>query len=152
LEAFDDATQEGLGPTAQRGRISDRSSSTLKAIGRAWIGALILATLASGCSGYDSDYIPYALGGFDVWFYDERPSCDDVNEDDEDEESGWCREGESEVYLGRVEANYLSRTRGLSDCNAIAVAEANRRNVSGNEWGYVCCTVTASSDCVTKVR
>ena len=112
--------------------------------------ALTALTFAFGCNSYDGDYIPYALRGFDVWFHDERESCDDVNRYDRGVDEDSCREEEADTYLGRVEANYLTKARGLSDCNAIAVAEANRRNV--DDWSYVCCTVTASSDCVTKVR
>jgi hypothetical protein len=111
------------------------------------------SALAAACSGYDGNHIPYSLRGFDVWFYEERPSCDEVHEDEAGDDEGLrCRRGPYEVYLGRAAASFVSRQRGLLDCNATAVAEANRRELGSGEWGYVCCTVTGSSDCVTKVR
>jgi hypothetical protein len=131
--------------------LASGANIVLHIVSRCWLLCVAALTLASACSGYDSDYIPYAVRGFDVWFHDDRPSCDDVDENDEDE-SDSCRQGEADAYLGRVEANYLSRASGLSGCNAVAVAEANRRDMGGGEWSYVCCTVTVSSDCVTKVR
>jgi len=96
---------------------------------------LAVATITVGCTGYDrhydGDFIPYALRGFDVWI-------------------SWG--DDQELYVGRVEASYRTRRQGLLDCNSSAVAEANRMELDPADWGYVCCTVTASSDCVTKVR
>lgn len=93
------------------------------------LAAISLALLA-GCSGHDSDYIPFALTGFDSWVYND--------------------ETDQEFYAGRAEASYLSRKEGLDSCQRAAYIEARRRHL--DDWSYVCCTVTRSSDCVTKVR
>lgn len=92
------------------------------------VPALIaLATLMAGCSMTDGDYIPFGLTGFGVYVTD--PSTNKT------------------VYAGHVDANYFSREEGLRSCAATAHAWAR-----GKPFGYVCCTITASSDCVTKVR
>ncbi len=88
-----------------------------------------LSTL-SGCDSYDSDYIPYGLKGLDVWVYDNAT--------------------DKEYYGGRVEASYFSKDSAISECADLAYATANHSHLQ--DWGYVCCTVTSSSDCVTKVR
>jgi len=86
--------------------------------------------LLLGCSGQDSDYIPYAMTGLDVWVYDASSA--------------------KNYFGGRIEASYFSREEALSECGARAssVAQTNRLY----DWSYVCCTVTSSSDCVKKVR
>lgn len=92
-------------------------------------GLLLIASLA-GCNGYDSEYIPYALTGLDVWVYDNQTG--------------------EELTGGHVDANYLSRREALAQCNSTAVAVANQHHIE--DWSYVCCTMTHSSNCVTKVR
>jgi hypothetical protein len=84
----------------------------------------------AGCSGHDNDYIPYMLKGLDVWVYNNT--------------------NDKEYYGGRVKANYFSRDNALSECNSRAYAVANQYHLT--DWSYICCTVTSSSDCVTKVR
>ena len=84
----------------------------------------------TGCSSYDSDYIPYMLKGLNVWVYDNM--------------------NDKEYYGGRVEANYFSKDDALSECRSRAYAIAEQYHLS--DWSYVCCTVTSSSDCVTKIR
>jgi hypothetical protein len=91
--------------------------------------ALIAASLC-GCGATDSDYIPYAIKGLDVWVS--------------------TKEGNRSYYGGRVDTWYFSRESGLAECRHLAI-EAARVNHLEN-WGYVCCTVTSSSDCETKVR
>ena len=46
-----------------------------------------------GCSGHDSDFVPYNLKGMDVWVYDNNNS--------------------SEIYGGRVEGNYFKKATGI---------------------------------------
>ena len=86
--------------------------------------------LAAGCNSHDDNYIPYRLKAMDAWVYDNRT---DTNH-----------------YAGRATANYLSRDKGLSQCQSLAFSVASQMNLQ--DWGYVCCTVTSESDCVTKVR
>lgn len=57
---------------------------------------------------------------------------------------------EKEYFGGFVEASYFSQKEALSNCGARAVGTARQYHLEN--WGYVCCTVTSSSDCVTKVR
>lgn len=92
------------------------------------LGFVCMACAA--CDGQDSDYIPYMLKGMNVYVYDED---------------------DREFFAGRVDGNYLDRDDLLSSCGAMAAAEAERRHL-GQRWGYVCCTVTSESSCVTKVR
>ncbi len=90
----------------------------------------ILILFLFGCESHDSDYVPYTLKGMDVWVYDNSNSA--------------------EYYGGRVDASYFSKDDALSTCSSIAYSVAREKNL--NDWGYVCCTVTSSSSCVTKVR
>ena len=91
---------------------------------------IIFAILISGCDGYDSDYFPYTMKGLDVWVYNNNT--------------------DKEYYGGRVEASYFSKDEALSNCGSYAYSIASQYNL--NDWSYVCCTVTSSSSCVTKVR
>jgi len=84
----------------------------------------------AGCSGLDSDYIPYRLSGLDAWLWDSD-------------------RGRS-IYAGRVETNYFKREKALVECRDKAVIMA--RHLRLERWGYVCCTITSSTDCETKVR
>jgi len=83
---------------------------------------LITLLSFSGCSGYDSDYIPYMLKGLDVWVYD--------NTNDKD------------YYGGRVKANYFSKDDALSTCRSYAYGVAEQYHLS--DW-IMLCTVTSSS-------
>ena len=87
-------------------------------------------TVVGGCSGHDSDFFPYLMKGLDVWVYNDRT--------------------EHEYYGGRIEASYFSRRAALDRCGD--AAEAVAREYHLQEWSYICCTVTSSSDCATKVR
>ncbi len=87
------------------------------------------ASLA-GCDGYDSEYYPYTMKGLNAFVYDNA--------------SG------KEYFAGFIEASYFSRAEAASKCAALAASTAAANHL--REWGYVCCTVTSSSDCVTKVR
>ena len=70
------------------------------------------------------------IKGYDVWVYD------NINE--------------KEYYGGRIKANYFSSESALSQCQKAAYYTASQYNLE--DWGYVCCTITSKSDCVTKVR
>lgn len=96
------------------------------------VAAILLAVLPtlSGCSSYDSEYFPYAMKGLNVLVYDNKAN--------------------KEYFGGFVEASYFSRKEALSSCAARAAATARQYHLP--DWGYVCCTVTSSSSCVTKVR
>lgn len=90
---------------------------------------LLLITLFA-CNIQDSDYIPIGLKAMDVWVWDDATNRN--------------------YYGGRIKATYFSKDSALSECASRAYALANQYNL--HEWSYVCCTVTYSSDCVTKVR
>lgn len=94
----------------------------------AWLifGSLLLG----GCSGVDGDYIPYRLTGLGVWL--------------------WDSERDRSIYAGRVETNYFDRAKALVECRDKAVVMA--RQLRLDQWSYVCCTITPSTDCETKVR
>ena len=91
---------------------------------------LTLAILLVGCTMYDGDYFPYFMTGLDAWVYDNISGTNH--------------------YGGRVEATYFSRNDALSECASLANRTAASQHL--RDWSYVCCTVTSSSDCVTKVR
>lgn len=91
--------------------------------------ALAAIFLLSACGADDSGY-PMSMTGLDAWV--------------QDNDSG------KQFYAGRVEANYLGRTDAASKCRDLAIGTARANNLQ--RWGYVCCTVTSSSDCVTKIR
>ena len=93
-------------------------------------GAFAMLSLLTGCDSYDSEYFPYGLKGLNVWVYN--------------------NETNKEYFGGFVEASYFSRKDALSTCAARASAIASQYRLES--WGYVCCTVTTSSSCVTKVR
>lgn len=97
---------------------------------RRWSLGVLAASLVLGCSGQDSDYFPYLMTGLDVWVYDNRTS--------------------KSLFGGRIEASYFSREKALSECGVRASSVARATQLQN--WRYVCCTVTSSSDCVTKVR
>jgi hypothetical protein len=78
----------------------------------------------------DNDYFPYFLNGLEVWVHD--------NDRDND------------FHGGRMDTNYFNRKAGLVACKARAVSTARDKHL--REWSYVCCTVTSSSSCETKVR
>ena len=83
-----------------------------------------------GCSGHDGDYFPYRMKGFNSYVYDNNSN--------------------REYFAGYTDASYLSREKGLASCAAKAYSLANAKHLKN--WGYVCCTVTSSSSCATKVR
>ena len=86
--------------------------------------------LLLGCDRYDSNFIPYRIKGLDVWVYN------DITD--------------REYYGGRVKTNYSKRKSALAECGNRAYAIANQNHLQ--DWSYICCTVTSSSDCMTKVR
>lgn len=91
---------------------------------------LVLLAVLSGCDGYDSDYFPYRMTGLNVWV--SNNTNDNV------------------VFGGFVEGSYFNRTEALANCAARARATAQQHHLEA--WSYVCCTVTSSDICVTKVR
>lgn len=95
----------------------------------ALVVSVVVLLSMSGCDARDSDEIPFLLTGMDAYL----------------------QVGETmEVYAGRVDANYLSRDDALDECRDLALVEARRRGIEN--WGYICCTVTSTTDCDTKVR
>lgn len=91
---------------------------------------VLLSIFLGACKNYDKNFIPYGLRGMDAWVYN--------------------NENEQEYFGGRSEGNYLNRRKVLGDCQKNAHVTANEYYLK--DWSYVCCTVTSSSDCVTKVR
>jgi hypothetical protein len=94
------------------------------------VAGLIAAVALLACSGQDGDYFPYLMKGLNVYVYDNK--------------------ADAEIFAGFVEASYTSQKHGLARCAALASSEAADRHLA--DWGYVCCTVTSESQCVTKVR
>ena len=92
--------------------------------------SLFLVTLLYGCNSYDSDYIPYGITAMDVYVYNHRT--------------------DEEHFGGRVTGNYFSRASLRGQCGNLAHDVARHYHLE--DWSYVCCTVTSSSGCVTKVR
>lgn len=82
------------------------------------------------CSGQDSDYYPYNMQGLGVW----------VSNNDNG----------SSLYAGFVDGNYIHRDEAAAACGSLAYSFAKSNHIEN--FGYVCCTVTSDSDCVTKVR
>ena len=74
-------------------------------------------------NAYDEHFISYNIKSFDVWVYN----------DDTDKE----------YYAGNVKTDYYN-AQNL----AYKVAKLHRLK----NWNYLCCTVTKSSNCITKVR
>lgn len=94
-----------------------------------FIGVLSILFMAS-CSSHDGDYIPYGLEGMDAYVYN--------------------NDTDKEFYAGRVEGSYLSKDETLSKCQSLAYSAARKNHL--DNWSYVCCTVTSSSSCATKVK
>lgn len=90
--------------------------------------AVVLSLAA--CNTQDREYYPYAMTGLNALVYDNKTG--------------------KEYLAGSIEANYASRNAGTSQCGALASATASANHL--DDWSYVCCTVTSSSNCVTKVR
>jgi len=84
----------------------------------------------SGCDGLDKDYYPYMMTGLNAYAYD-------------------LKSGEA-FSAGFVEANYFQRESATLQCADLAGWKANRLHL--RNWGYVCCTATSSSSCMTKVK
>lgn len=95
---------------------------------KAHLFIIFFTLILAACDGYNDDYIPYDIEGYDVYVY----------------------VGEKEFYAGRVETNYFNSEDNLSEAQSLARAYATNKGFS--EWGYIICTVTSDSDCVTTVR
>ncbi len=93
-------------------------------------GVMFAVILLGACNAEDSDYIPYALEALDAWVYD--------------------RDTDRTIFAGRVETNYFRRTEAVARCRDLAIVAARESHLM--DWGHVCCTVTSSTDCATKVR
>lgn len=89
----------------------------------------IFLLTSTGCSSHDDDYMPYGLKGMNAYVYDED---------------------DREHFAGFSEGNYRKRVDVLSSCQNSARSFAISRH--WENWGYVCCTVTANSSCATKVK
>lgn len=102
-------------------------------MGKDWGSRLLAAgvlALATSCSGHDDEFFPYGMTGMNVWLHDSSTQQD--------------------TFVGFVEASYQSRQDGLVQCADLAARAAHTMNL--RNWGYVCCTATDESSCVTKVR
>ena len=97
---------------------------------RTTVAGLVAAVALLACSGQDGDYFPYLMKGLNVYVHDNK--------------------ADAEIFAGFVEASYTSRKDGLARCAALASSAAADRHL--DDWGYVCCTVTSESQCVTKIR
>ena len=90
---------------------------------------MVLAFGPSSCFE-DNAYFPYFMKGLDVWVYDNAHQKD--------------------FYGGRVEGTWFARKSVLADCGVMAERAARDNHLK--DWSYVCCTVTSSTSCATKVR
>lgn len=94
--------------------------------------ALAAALILTACDSTDSDYIPYAIKGFDVFVYNDATNY--------------------EYYAGRVDASYSNADDKLSNDVVILAHSTARQNRLGQNWSYMACTVTSDSVCLTTVR
>jgi len=94
------------------------------------LGLLFIVALLCKSNICDGNNMPFGLIAFDV--YVKSSSTD------------------KELFAGTIKANYFSKHKGLKKALALADSYANAMNLT--DWSYVCCTVTTSSNCVTKVR
>ena len=92
--------------------------------------AVAASFLLCGCGAEDSDHYPYALTALDAWVYDQ--------------------DTDRSLFAGRAESSYLGRRDAAARCRDLAALAARANQLQ--RWGYVCCTVTSSTDCATKVR
>ena len=93
--------------------------------------AIISITLfLLACDSHDSDYIPYGLKGMNSYVYN--------------------NDTEKEFYAGNVKGSYFSKDKTLSNCQSLAYSFAKQQYIEN--WSYICCTVTPSSSCATKVK
>jgi hypothetical protein len=80
-------------------------------------------------------------------------SCDECRE----YSAFTCRQIESAdynvyFYYPSGTERYLGRVNGLPQCGRAAHGFAASQNLSGKEWGYVCCMIARDSDCYEKHR
>jgi hypothetical protein len=95
-----------------------------------WQLFVIILPILSGCDGYDSKYFPYGMKGLNVLVINNAT--------------------QEEYFGGFVEGSYFSRKEAVSSCADRAGTTARQHHLI--DWSYVCCTVTSSSNCRTKVR
>ena len=93
-------------------------------------GNVSTSLMCAGCSGHDDQYYPYTMTGLRAFVYDNRTG--------------------KEYFAGEIGGNYLQREKTAAQCGYAASSTANFNNL--RDWSYVCCTVTPSSSCMTKVR
>jgi len=55
-------------------------------------------------------------------------------------------------YPSGNESQYLGQAKGLSQCGDRARSFAAAKNMSGADWGYVCCMIARGSSCYEKHR
>jgi hypothetical protein len=84
---------------------------------------------ATACEKDDKE-IPYGLQGFEAWVYDKQTGAPH--------------------RAGRFTASYLEREKGLSQCRDAAFALVREKQL--DDWDFICCTMTHSSNCASKVR
>lgn len=94
------------------------------------LAVLFIAALLTKSNIHDGNNIPYGLIAFDVYVLNKTT--------------------DKEVFAGTVKANYFSKNKGLKKASTLADSYANAMSLT--DWSHVCCTVTTSSNCVTKVR
>ncbi len=91
--------------------------------------SLAVASL-TGCDARNNLDIPYFLKGLNVWVHNNKT--------------------DQNIHAGRIKARYWNRTESLHACRTAAKEKASKERL--RDWSYVCCTVTSSSDCLTKVQ
>lgn len=102
----------------------------LKCIVYTLLAVFFIAVLLTKSNIHDGNNIPYGLIAFDVYVLNKT--------------------SDKEFFAGTVKTNYFLKNKGLT--KAITLADSYANAMSLTDWSYVCCTVTTSSNCVTKVR
>ena len=80
----------------------------------------------------DENFIPYGIRSFDVVVY--------------------IKNTNKEFYVGNVPTDYSNAQTRLGEARALAYNFAKAHDLNFKDWGYLCYTVTDTSNCVTKVR
>lgn len=55
-------------------------------------------------------------------------------------------------YWPNDREEYLGQSSSLSQCGDMAINFSYRKEVQNENWGYICCLITATSSCAEKHR
>lgn len=94
------------------------------------ISVLTMFIKRSNENCYDDNFIPYGIKAFDVFVYNTKT--------------------DKEYFAGSIGTDYTNSQMSLSNAQSLAYDFAEAHHLKN--WDYLCCTVTNSSNCVTKVK